>query len=380
MSKKKVVFASNFMNHHQLPVALEMNKIYDYTFIATEPIAQEQVKMKYEDMNKKYDFIVCSYENEENYQKALEIINNADVVIFGSCPFEMVESRIKDNKLTFRYSERIFKEKTLIRKFHPKMWKKYYSNCAKYKDKNYHLLCASAYAAKDYAWFGAFKNKTYKWGYFPPIEELDVDEVFKERENNSKLKLAWCNRLIRYKHPELAIYAAKYLKEKGIDCEVNMMGVGYLKEKLEAMVKKYNLEEQVNILGSMPTTEVRKILKQSDIALLTADKGEGWGAVVNEAMNSCCAVLCNKFTGSVPFLVEDGESGMMYKNNKEFFEKLEILAKDKELREKLGRNAYINLSENWSPDKAVENFDIMINSIQNNKEIEIQSGPCSRCN
>ena len=29
------------------------------------------------------------------------------------------------------------------------------------------MLCASAYTAKDYASLGMYKNRTYKWGYFP---------------------------------------------------------------------------------------------------------------------------------------------------------------------------------------------------------------------
>ena len=376
-NKLKVVLVSNFMNHHQLPVALEMAKIYDYTFIATEPIAQEQLNMKYEDMNKKYDFILRSYE-EDNYNKAIALINEADVVIFGSCPFEMIEHRIKNNKLTFRYSERLFKDKALIRKFHPAMWKKYFSQCTKYKDKNYYLLCASAYAAKDYAWFGAFKNKAYKWGYFPEVEQKDVDNLIEQKNLNKKLQIVWCNRLVKYKHPELAVMGGKFLKEKGYDFEIKVIGVGPLKEMAEMLIKKFGLEKYVLLMGSMPTQQVRENLESANIALLTADKGEGWGAVVNESMNSCCAVLCNKFTGSVPYLVEDEKSGLMYKNNKEFFSKLDTLAKDSVLRDELGRNAYRSLTRNWNPTKAVENLDFLIDGLIKDKSIGIKDGPCSK--
>jgi hypothetical protein len=36
----------------------------------------------------------------------------------------------------------------------------------------------------------------------------------------------------------------------------------------------------------MPPEEVRVHMEQSNIYLFTSDFGEGWGAVLNEAMNS----------------------------------------------------------------------------------------------
>ena len=328
-------------------------------------------------MNKKYDFILRSYE-DGNFDRAVELINKADVVIFGSCPFMMVENRIKNNNLTFKYSERLFKEKTLIRKFHPVMWKRYFLQCTKYKNKNYYLLCASAYAAKDYAWFGAFKNKAYKWGYFPEVEQIDVESLMNLKNANKKLQLVWCNRLVKYKHPELAVYAGKFLRENGFDFEINVIGVGPLKNKIENLISKYNLENFVKLLGSMPTQQVRENLKQANIALLTADKGEGWGAVVNESMNSCCAVLCNMYTGSVPYLIENNKHGLMYKNKKEFFKNLKILAENKKLRESLGVAAYENLSKYWSAQNAVANFNILVCGLIENKVCEITTGPCSK--
>ena len=62
----KVVFISNFINHHQLPFSKEMIKLIGdgYRFIATEPIAQERLDLGYEDMNRKYSFVVCTYDGE----------------------------------------------------------------------------------------------------------------------------------------------------------------------------------------------------------------------------------------------------------------------------------------------------------------------------
>lgn len=373
-----VVFVSNFMNHHQLPVALEMSELYNYKFIATQPIANEQLNMGYEDMNKKYDFILRSYDGSSAIEDIKQVILDADVVIFGSCDFTLVEERIKQNKLTFRYSERLFKNWTPIRKALSFIIPKYFKQCTKYRNKDYYLLCASAYAAKDYQWYGAFKNKAFKWGYFTENKIIDADEIITDKENNSKLNLLWCNRLVKYKHPEMAIFAAKYLRDNNIDFVLNIVGTGPLKSKIEGMVKRYNLEGKVNVIGSVPSSKIRDIMLKTNVSLLTADKGEGWGAVVNESMNACCAVLCNKNIGSVPFLVQDGESGLIYKTKKEFLTKLKEICLNKQLRLKISKNAYLSTVYKWSASNAVKNFDILIKCLKSNQKIEIKEGPCSK--
>mgnify|MGYP000066651230 FL=1 len=109
----KVVFISNFMNHHQLPFSREMKKLIgdNYHFIATEPIEQERLDFGYEDMNHKYDFIVCTYDGEEQKKLAKKLIDDADIVIQGGSSTEWIKNRLENtDKITFRYLERLFKQ------------------------------------------------------------------------------------------------------------------------------------------------------------------------------------------------------------------------------------------------------------------------------
>ena len=64
----KVVFVSNFLNHHQLPFCEEMIKRLgkeNFKFIATEKIPDERIKLGYEDMNNIYPFVIRAYENQK---------------------------------------------------------------------------------------------------------------------------------------------------------------------------------------------------------------------------------------------------------------------------------------------------------------------------
>ena len=91
----KITFVANFMNHHQLPFSLKMMELTKnkYTYVAMEPLAEEQEKLGYQNLNL-LDFIIRPYEGKEQYDRAKERIIHDDMVIFGSCPDELVEIKI----------------------------------------------------------------------------------------------------------------------------------------------------------------------------------------------------------------------------------------------------------------------------------------------
>jgi glycosyltransferase involved in cell wall biosynthesis len=45
------------------------------------------------------------------------------------------------------------------------------------------------------------------------------------------------------------------------------------------------------------------------VFIFTSDRNEGWGAVLNEAMGSGCAVVAADLIGSVPYLIEHKKMG-----------------------------------------------------------------------
>ena len=375
----KVTFYSNFFNHHQEPISLEFIKRgIDYTFVATEPIPNERLKLGYEDANKKYDFILTTYDSKENYNKALELADISDIVIIGSAPNEFVEQRIQDNKITFRYSERIYKEGRYKLKNLKSIILGHLKN-KKIKNKNAYLLCASAYAAKDYILYGAYKNKCYKWGYFPEYMKCDLPDLLSKKEED-KIKIIWVARFIDWKHPEYAIDLAKSLISKSYNnFEIIMLGNGELLEEIKTNVKNQNLQEYVKIIGAVPSSEVRKYMQESNIHIFTSDRGEDWGAVLNESMNSACAVVANKAIGSVPYLIENGKNGLWYESKEEFIDNVIKLIDDKELRKAVSIEAYNTIEKLWNPQNAVESLLKLYENISSGHEKNIiRNGPCSK--
>lgn len=377
----KVVFVSNYYNHHQSAISEEFFKQTNgqYRFIQTEPMEEERRNMGWGQKGLP-SFVIESYKDKETYKQCVDLINSADVVIAGSAPEKIIRKRIRSGKLIFRYSERIYKNKKKLLQLPLRYIKYHFDN---YPYKNVYMLCASAYAARDYAITGMFKGKTFKWGYFPAVKKYD--DIVKLIDDKTPASILWVARLIELKHPDASIRLAKRLKQAGYKFKLSLIGNGELENKIRDMIKAEKLEDCVQMLGSMKPEEVRRYMEQSEIFLFTSDFNEGWGAVLNESMNSACAVVASHAIGSVPFLINDGENGFIYKNGDEddLFNKVKFLLDNAEKRKRMSLEAYKTMTETWNARTAVERAIDFANCLLTcsffEKKPIVTNGPCSVC-
>lgn len=374
----RIVFVSNYYNHHQAPLseAFYIKTNGNYYFIQTMPMEDERKKMGWG--ANLPNFVVESYKDKQSYSQALHLIDAADVVIAGSAPEKMIRKRIRSGKLVFRYSERIYKNiKNWLTL--PLRFVKYHFN--NFPSKNIYLLCASAYAAGDYAKTRNFIGKTYKWGYFPAVKKYEsIDALVEQKE---KASILWVARFIELKHPDASILVAERLKKEGYEFNLNLIGNGILQEKIQNMIKEKGLENYVHILGVMFPERVRAYMEISQIFLFTSDFNEGWGAVLNESMNSGCAVVASHAIGSVPFLIKDGENGFIYKNGNidDLYDKVKFLLDHPKKCTELGKNAYFTLTDEWNADVAAERFLHIAENLLNGEKKNFNTyfdGPCAK--
>ena len=352
----KAVFISNFFNHHQEELS---NYLYEllggnYYFIQTEKMNEERKRLyKMEFSLPKY---VIDYSNSEEDQKQARLaIEEADFVVLGSVPDRLEKGIIKTGKLVFRYSERPLKNGLEIAKY-PFRFIKWRMDSSK----NTYLLCASAYTLADYKKFGLYKQKALKWGYFPKTINYQIDQLI---HNKQKASLLWVGRLIDWKHPEMAIFIAEKLKEEGIFFRLNIVGEGELRSKIEGEIAQKGLMSQVKFLGPKTPIEVRKIMEESQIFLFTSDRREGWGAVLNEAMNSGCAVVANKEIGSVPYLIDDKRNGFVYNCEQQLYDIIKELLINEEETLTIGKEAYKKIATIWNAKTAAERLVVIADNI-----------------
>lgn len=373
----RIGFVSNFLNHHQTELCNTLDTICDeFYFIATKIIPQETLDLGYEDLNKSYSYVFPAYRSKVHEKKGKELVKSLDVVIFGSCDQEYIDLRMSVNKLSFIYSERLLKRGLLVR-FIPMFRKKIYHRFLKYQNNNLFVLCASAYTAYDLSLFG-WKKPSYRFGYFPEFIEYENKELLQKR-NQDKVVLLWVGRMVPLKHGIEAIKLAKRLKGEGYAFLLQMIGTGSELSRLQNYVKKEALEDYVNFLGAMSPKKVRKYMEEADIFLFTSNFMEGWGAVLNEAMNSGSCVVASHAIGAAPYLIQHGINGFIYKykNSTQFYKVVKLLMEDKNLREKMGFNAYKTIKEHWNGTSAAINLLKLIEDIQNNKNHETMEGPVS---
>ncbi len=377
----KIAFFSNFLNPHQLEFCREMVKILgqDFTFVSTYPFNEKAVTKGFEDINTEYNFCLPSYLNSANYDKAIELLKTCDAVIIGSAPEKMFRIRMKTNKLTFRYSERAFKPLSKNR-YNPIALACMVKGNTIYFNKPLYLLCASAYTAQDFNTVGAYKNKAFKWGYFPKGSSKTIDNLLEIKQNNNKIVIVWAGRMIAWKHAETAIETAKYLRDNNINFELQMIGSGQEKQNLENLCLKYKLGTCVKFLGSLQNEKAIEHMEKADIFLATSDENEGWGAVVNEAMSCACVVVGCKSMGSVPYLINNNQNGIVYdeKNTDQMKQTVAQIVVDKEKRIYLCKNAKNTIDNIWNANVAAKNLVELTNSLLNkNKCSTIKEGPCS---
>ena len=373
----KITFVSNYFTHHQSELSKEFaerNNV-SYHFIETQKMENERKEMGWE-MSDIPPYVISSKYFEGNRDVCQCLIDDSDVVVLGSAPLELVKMRLKKGQLVFFYSERIYKNKYEPYKF-PIRFVRFFLRYGKYK--NAYMLCASAFTAADYAKTFTFLNKTYKWGYFPTVKRYkDFQSMIAAKKPASIL---WVARLIKWKHPEVSILVAERLKKSGYKFTLNLIGNGVMEQQVIEMIKAKGLEDCVNMLGAMKPEEVRSYMEQSDIFLFTSDRNEGWGAVLNEAMNSGCAVVASHAIGAVPFLLQDGINGLIYKDGdiEDLYKKTKWLLENANERKLIAQNAYQTIISEWNAENATKRFISLVNEIlKGNTHPKVaESGVCS---
>lgn len=370
----KVVFVSNYLNHHQIPFCTYMDKYCDqFDFVASD-IKSIQGYQKIENA----DYV--SIYNDKNKCSIMKKIVQADFVIFGSSPHELIHLRMKENKLSYLYSERFYR-KGLWRRWNPRTLIKLYDRIIKYRNKNMFVLCASAFLPLDLKLIGFPPNKCFRWGYFPMVCHNDFETLYyKKITQDSKVKILWVGRLIKLKHPEVVIKLSEKLMEAGYQFDLTIIGEGPLRDYLQMKIDKKKLNEYIHIVGSKKQDEVREYMEKSTIFLFTSSKQEGWGAVLNEAMSCGCTPVCSHSIGSVPFLIRNNENGIIYQfgKAKSLLRAVKKLIDNPENCKRMGKKAYSDMETLWNGDIAARRLLQLSDNLLVGNSSEYDSGPCSK--
>lgn len=387
--KMKLTFYSNYLNHHQVLVADELNRILgdDYHFVATLKRNKTALKGGADYSARKY--CILAGESIEAQMEALRLAQESDVCIFGadSQKYAVHRAKMKPKGLSFELGERWFKHGLFT--IASPVFRQWYTNYLKYyRNANFHKLCCSSFTAGDDNKLLAYRGRHYKWAYFTQVDNNWDVEASIDNSTSEITTLMWCGRFLVLKHPELPVKMAARLKNKGYKFQLVMYGDEanaskrdkvYPRTKLEALIKDLGVDDSISLKGNRPNADVLQGMRKSDIFLFTSDRLEGWGAVANESLANACVLIASDAIGSTSYLINEGENGFSFHSQdiESLTEKVEWLLSHPEELKHMQKNAYLRMKRLWSPQHAADSLLSLISDLQNGREISISEGPCS---
>ncbi|TDN89151.1 colanic acid/amylovoran biosynthesis glycosyltransferase [Salegentibacter sp. 24] len=166
--------------------------------------------------------------------------------------------------------------------------------------------------------------KTLLLKYNAPQEKIKVipvgvdTEFFivsDQKKRTDIFKIITVGRLDKLKGQVYGIETAKILRDSGYNFTYTIVGDGPEFNFLSQLIKKYDLENYVTMIGEKSRSEVRDLLKSHDIFLMTSVAGprnakEAQGLVTAEAQASGLPVIAFD-SGGVKYTIKNGETGFL---------------------------------------------------------------------
>ena len=372
----KISLFSNYLNAHQLPLAMALSEIADaeFTFVS---LMETNGVVGRRSLDLEYPFVLREYVGERQRVVAMKHALEDDLVIFGDMAGKekYVHARADTGRLLFRCAERLLKRGDWWRFVPPKRYRTW--NCfTRYRTSNMYVLCASAYTARDLVLFGFPAENCLKWGYFPDVEPFDCHVYARAGQS---ISICSVQRLIALKRVDQQIRVAELLKRDGYCFHMSIVGGGPERNHLELLAQRLAVDDVVSFLGELSPGEVKKVMRLSDVFLATSNRKEGWGATVNEAMAAGCCVVASDQLGSSPYLIEDGVSGLLYHGSDidDLNKKMQWIISNVELISMMGSRAVEVVETTWSASEAAKRLVAFYGNLMRGDFRPCEAGPVS---
>lgn len=156
------------------------------------------------------------------------------------------------------------------------------SECVKF-------LSVGPWARQDFVQLGVRPDKLVDWGYFV---SPGGGERCRCGEAGNPLRVLWVGRMLGWKRVDTLVRAVARIRET---VRLTLVGDGPEKGQLMRLAKAVGGRRmrtvEFSFLPRQPLEKVRELMRQHDLYVLASDAQEGWGAVVNEALEEGMPVL-----------------------------------------------------------------------------------------
>lgn len=210
---------------------------------------------------------------------------------------------------------------------------------------------------------GFIKKFNIKNNIFIQHNLIDKENIIKKStekisyEFPNVFKVATIGRLGKEKGFDNLITACGKLSREGFKFHLIILGEGSERENLEKLIKKFNLENHVKLLGFEKNPY--KYIKNSDL-FVSSSRVEGYSLAVAEALVLETPILSTKGTGTNDILF-GGKYGMMVENSIEgLYQGLKKIIVDKDYYSKLQYKAKMG-SHQFDKIQIIKDIETLIN-------------------
>lgn len=333
----RIVYYTDCLSPHQLPLANELAKIIgedQFRFIYyTRDYSAERIRMGWS-VHEVPNWSCYRYDCED---QCLAWLHQSDVLISGSRSSELLDiydQRTKKCLLTIYQSERWFKPWAgFLRMMHPRFFMMSRKLFKLLNQQNgFYYFPYGIHAAHDMARLCGLLNGDLKclfkspqigfhpipggslwlkngrgckrycldkmrmWGYFVEPSKFDMLQVRKAGEPKShEIKILWVGRLLNLKRVDTIVRAVcEHANLKRTDdslpkITLDIYGMGPEESHLKKIGATHG--DVVKFYPPVPIAEVRRLMREHDVYVLSSNGYEGWGAVANEALEEHMTLL-----------------------------------------------------------------------------------------
>jgi glycosyltransferase involved in cell wall biosynthesis len=184
---------------------------------------------------------------------------------------------------------------------------------------------------------------------------FDNHRAYKNHKQKHMLILA-AGRLEKVKNFLFLVENLAEAKKRSIIFTCLIVGDGSQKRRLEKLIKKNDLTQNVKLLGICSKEILYRLVRTADVFVMTS-KSEGIPQVLMEAMNTYTTVLAPKITG-IPELVIDKKTGFLFTpdDKEDFLDNLESIYKNTNAAPTVLLAAKKHLTEFYDEHKNLHDF------------------------
>jgi glycosyltransferase involved in cell wall biosynthesis len=169
------------------------------------------------------------------------------------------------------------------------------------------ILAVSIFAEDYFKSLGVKSDKIYRFGYFRTVKSYPQNQSF-----NKVTQFVFVGQVIERKGIMILLEAIKIIHQTNQSFHLTIIGTGELEATLKVFINKNQLQNTVTLLGAINSENVSDYIEKSELLILPS-VFDGWGMVVNEALQISLPVLISDQCGAKE-LIKHEFNGLIFKS------------------------------------------------------------------